>query len=494
MGVLVLGFLPMASHPATAVVPQPSALGLIVPLYAYPTDPSWSGLIHAKESYPNVPVIAVIAPSPNGPGGSYDSNFASGIARLQDAGITVLGYLNTQYAGQSLSTVKEWTSEYSNWYNVDGIFFDCMANWDGDQNYYSNAAAYAESLGLSFNVGNPGTSTLQSYVGIDNLLVIYENPGTPSVSTIRSAAMGDSSSNFALQAYATNLPSESYLSSVSQYVSWVYFTDAGGSDPYQTLPSYINTLMSRLSSIDGQASSGSATGTSGASSTSGQSGGAYALNVNSVNSFGNTIDGYWTVLYNSAGSSLATGYTPSVYTLNSGAGYQVEADGYAPCTFSHWEGGGLTGSTQDPAPITIDSPTTITAVYSGSACGPQVANSSTPSVTPATLSTTSTSTTTGSSTSISSSGSPSVTVESLDQNGQTITGYWTVLYSGSGSQIATGYTAKTFKVTAGASYSIELDGYNGCSFQYWQDTTNSGDLNFTAVSGQQAFVGVYNCN
>jgi predicted lipoprotein with Yx(FWY)xxD motif len=111
-------------------------------------------------------------------------------------------------------------------------------------------------------------------------------------------------------------------------------------------------------------------------------GGPCSLSVDSVNSLGNTLTGYWTELYSSNGSVLGTGYTPTTYAVTSGTYYLVEADGYTVCTFSHWEGDGLNGITTDPLPISITTtPTTLTAVYSGSGCGAQTTTSTSASTT-----------------------------------------------------------------------------------------------------------------
>ena len=58
------------------------------------------------------------------------------------------------------------------------------------------------------------------------------------------------------------------------------------------------------------------------------SGGTSQLTVLSANSVGNAIAGYYTALYDQGGDTLGTGYTPSVYALSDGAGYQIEADSY----------------------------------------------------------------------------------------------------------------------------------------------------------------------
>jgi hypothetical protein len=483
VSILTLVFLPAAIHPAASATQTQT--GMMIPLYAYPTNPSWRGLIQAKQAYPNVPVVAIIDPTSSGPGSYPDPNFASGIKSLQAAGITVVGYIDTLYGARSTSTVDAWALDYANWYHVNGIFFDEMSNTYGLQSYYSAVASYANSIGLSFTVGNPGTNTLPSYVGTVSAMVIYENPGYPSVSSIRSAGMGYSNTNFAMMAIGVGAPSQSYVSGVAQYVSWFYATDASGGNPYNVLPSYIGSEMSILSSMDSSTTTTTTTTTT--TSTSSTSGA--QITVVSQNTLGNTVSGYYTELYSSSGGVLGTGYTPSTYTLSAGVKYQVESDGYGPCTFSHWSGGGVTGSTQDPVSISVSAPTTITAVYSGSSCGSQTSTTTT-----STTSTSTTTTKTTTTTSSTSTGSPSFNVVSVDQNGNPISGYWTVLYSSGGRQISAGYTPSTFTaVTTGTSYQVELDGYAGCTFSYWQDSGSSADPRTVVANGPTTLTGVYNC-
>ena len=95
IAILVIGFLSTAIHPVSSATQTPT--GLIVPLYAYPTNPTWNALIQAKQSHPNVPIIAIINPN-SGPGSSSDPSYVSGIASLQSAGISVVGYVPTGYA------------------------------------------------------------------------------------------------------------------------------------------------------------------------------------------------------------------------------------------------------------------------------------------------------------------------------------------------------------------------------------------------------------
>ena len=511
--VTVGGF--MTKAPAASGAPaQP--VGIAIPLYTDPTDSSWASVIQAKQQFPNVPIIAIINPD-NGPAKSSDPSYVTGIASMQAAGVLVIGYIDTHYGSTSTSSVETQVNDYHNWYKVNGIFFDEESNAASTEGYYSTVSGYVHSLGMSETFGNPGTSVPTGYIGTTDVICIYENPGLPSISSI--TYTGYSPSNFYVIAYGVSL-NTSFVTSAAGLVSWIYLTDASGSNPYDVLPSYFTSEVALLSSIDGGSTTTTSTSATTQTSTSisgPPSGGTSSLHVNSVNSFGNSVDGYYTILYNSAGSSLATGFSPSVFTLSDGVGYQVEADSYSVCTFSHWSGGPLNGNSDDPATISVTGPTTVTAVYSGTSCGPQTTNSTT-STTTSVASTTTTSTPTSSTTeSIASSGStstsittskstsstssstttpsaPSVVVKSVNQNAKAITGYWAVLYSSSGSKIAAGYTTKTFTaVKAGTRYQVELNSYGSCTFTNWQGTTNSGKIAFTQPNGPLTLVGVYTC-
>jgi hypothetical protein len=179
------------------------------------------------------------------------------------------------------------------------------------------------------------------------------------------------------------------------------------------------------------------------------------LTVTSQDSSGNALTGYYTALFQ-GGSEVATGYTTAHYALNNGQTYTIQADSYGNCIFQSWSGGlGTSASTT----ISITSDTTITAVYD---CG-----------------------------GTSSSGS-SLTVNSQDQNGNPIFGYYDVLWS-SGSVVATGYTTNTFPTSAGQSYSLQVDDYGSCTFAHWADGSTANPRAFTASSGAQSFTAVYAC-
>ncbi len=236
-------------QPRAAVAWTSSAkTGIIIPLYTYPGS-TWSAITTAKTTYPLVPITAVINPN-SGPGMSSDPNYVSGIKSMQGAGVVVLGYIWTNYGKITIQRAENQIRNYWNWYHINGIFFDGMSNVNGWQHYYSTLTSFAKSLGMSITFGNPGTSTIAGYVGTVNSICVYENPGDPSTAAVQSAAFGGtySKSNFGIIAYGSNLPDPAYLTAVSPYVGWVYFSDMSLPNPYGPLPSYFMGEMALLNS------------------------------------------------------------------------------------------------------------------------------------------------------------------------------------------------------------------------------------------------------
>lgn len=176
--------------------------------------------------------------------------------------------------------------------------------------------------------------------------------------------------------------------------------------------------------------------------------------VTSQDTSGNTISGYYTVLMDSSGNVLATGYTPATFATTSGSSYQVQVDDYGNCTFINWSD----GVTSDPRPFTASSGAlSFTAVYY---CG----GTSAP-------------------------GTSVLTIDAQLNGGGAIDGLYTILYQG-GNVVATGYSPARFVLTNGQPYEVEVDGYGSNYFQYWSDTgsvnsvravTTSTSLSLTAV-------------
>src|SRR5437870_4437358 len=325
--VTVLFFAAIVTATARISFAATSSSGVVIPLYTYPTDGSWSASLQAKKAHPNVPIIAIINPS-DGPGGSSDSNYVQGVKNFQAAGIIVIGYVATGYASHGMSDLDAQISRYKNWYSVNGIFFDEMANNQGNENYYSTLNTYVKSLGMTYTMGNPGTTTLKSYVGTLDSIIIYESAGTPSLSYPASATFypSYSKSNFGLLAYSVPSLDTSFETSTSTYVQWMYITNDGLSNPWDTLPSY---FMNEVAALD--AGPQSSTSTSATTSTTTTTGTTATLSISTVDSSNQPLNGFYIqeVKDNTAGTSTGGTYTPQTVSAVVGHSYSVTVDDYA---------------------------------------------------------------------------------------------------------------------------------------------------------------------
>jgi hypothetical protein len=251
---------------STASITANFIMGLLVPLYMDPAtnDPNsghtyWQDLINAKNSYPSVPVIAIVNPD-SGPGDAADSTYTSGMKNLSSAGIIMIGYVWTDYGDRPLgsyttfnSTVQaiyNWTSFYPNL--LSGIFLDQMNYPNSTQNiggpaYYSTVTSFAHNEGLDTVVGNPGDPTNSSYVGTVDIITPFEGSGQPSQSNTSSwtTEVGGISSKWGFFAYnVTNVPSQSYLQSLNGDIGWLYETNYTNS--YSQLPGYLSQELANL--------------------------------------------------------------------------------------------------------------------------------------------------------------------------------------------------------------------------------------------------------
>jgi hypothetical protein len=233
-------------HAAAPAVAAPSP-GIIVPIYTYPTDASWAELIQAKVSFPNVAVVAIVNPA-SGPGKSVNPEFSIGIKALQAVGIVVIGYVATDFGVRPINAVEQDIYAYSLWYHLNGTMFDQMPAAPGFENYYTALDAYADSLGMSLTVGNPGGRIAASYIGILDTLIVYENSGVPNALPTIGLYQGYNRSDFAIISYGVNSSQLSAsIADVSSSARYVYFTSATFPNPYLSLPAY---LMKEFSLLD----------------------------------------------------------------------------------------------------------------------------------------------------------------------------------------------------------------------------------------------------
>ena len=224
--------------------------GAIIPLYTYPTDPTWTTIINIKDAHPEVPIVAVVNPN-NGPGIVQDVNFVNGIDQLTLHGISVIGYAATGYGSVPWPRIESQIDLYQSWYNLGGILFDEMNNVTGYENYYRTLSNYAKSLGLTYTIGNPGADVLPTYVGTVDTILIYESQGLPDLSYLDGWHSSFDRNNWGITSYGNPHLNQRYVYNAKRYVGYIYITNDVLPNPYDALPPYIGTLVAELDKNNG---------------------------------------------------------------------------------------------------------------------------------------------------------------------------------------------------------------------------------------------------
>ncbi len=223
-----------------------ASAGTIVPLYTIPSDSSWTTLAAAKAAHPKVPVIAVIDPN-NGPGAAATADYTTGIGKLQLAGITVVGYVRTSYGARAVADIKADIDHWKMFYpGIQGIFFDEQSKNATDEGLYRTVSQYAKSRGLSFTIGNPGTDTTPSYVGIFDVGIIYENSGFPAISSLSGWHTGYPKNSFCVLAYGVAALDHALIKQARAYVGYIYVDNDVLPNPWDTVPGYLGNLLADL--------------------------------------------------------------------------------------------------------------------------------------------------------------------------------------------------------------------------------------------------------
>jgi Spherulation-specific family 4 len=147
-----------------------------VPSYIYPGS-AWTQI---DDGAPTAG-LAIINPD-SGPGASSNSDYANQVTTSEAAGITVIGYVSTSYAGsvntaRTLAAAEQDIDTYYSWYpNIDGIFLDeASTDCAAEASYYLPLYNYIKSKGgVAEVVLNPGENTSECYTSASDIIVDFE--------------------------------------------------------------------------------------------------------------------------------------------------------------------------------------------------------------------------------------------------------------------------------------------------------------------------------
>jgi len=169
------------------------AMGVLVPLYSYPTwydskKFEWSTMVSLANKN-QVEVIAIINPA-NGPGGMHpNADYAKGIKTLLKSGATLVGYVQTLWGTRDPSEVKNEIEVYrSSHFGFHGVFLDQVPNiWSKEYTTYSyykmffdfvKSKSWAKrhsGVEQRFVILNPGSQTNEKFSEVSDIVVLFDD-------------------------------------------------------------------------------------------------------------------------------------------------------------------------------------------------------------------------------------------------------------------------------------------------------------------------------
>jgi len=221
------------------------ALHILVPSFIYPGS-GWDAI---ASSYPTVGIALLNIDS--GPGTGPESNFQDQVSAEQGAGVQMYGYVSAAYGDEALSDAETQIDDYASWYGVDDIFVD-EASTDCAlvSSYFQPLYAYIHAHGGQ-EILNPGTSTSACYMSATDILDTFEGSYSQYLTySAPSWTTGYPATRFFNEIFDTSTQSDMVnvvSQSLAQNIGWIYVTDAGLPNPYDTLPSYWSDEVSIVS-------------------------------------------------------------------------------------------------------------------------------------------------------------------------------------------------------------------------------------------------------
>ena len=226
---------------------------VLVPAYFYPVGGAsdyWVKMTAAAAKAPAGTIYA-IANLNNGPVSPYDADrvsYLAAISAFRAAGGRVLGYVSTERGARAAGVVKTDIDLWYSIFGVDGIFLDEQATGSDMLTYYSSLRAHIKAKGgEALVVANPGTTTIEAYLALNDVTCVFENVGPdyfPSWSPATWAANYPASKFYVLPYSCTESQMRGYVSrAAANNVGWIYVTNDNGTNPWDTLPSYFGALV-----------------------------------------------------------------------------------------------------------------------------------------------------------------------------------------------------------------------------------------------------------
>ncbi|MEY9863578.1 hypothetical protein ABH935_009231 [Catenulispora sp. GAS73] len=212
----------------------------------------------------STPAVGIAIANPNsGPGSAFDQGYANAIQAATNAGVHVIGYVDTGYFGTTGRTTRDgqtttdaWTAQaeadVNSWYSwygsygLAGIFFDdgladCGTNNAHVSLYEAINTFTKQNYSGALTVDNPGVGAEQCYSDAADVLVMFEGTYADYTGWTAPAWELNSTNPDKFWHLIYNTPTQADMEnavslSKQRNAGYLYVTDGNLPNPWNTLP------------------------------------------------------------------------------------------------------------------------------------------------------------------------------------------------------------------------------------------------------------------
>jgi len=228
--------------------PRPGTVKMAVPAYFDPPSAQWQHLIASA------PTVGMIVFNPDsGPGNAMDQSYVKVIADAQAAGITMLGYVATNYGARAEADVIADINRYYDFYALSGIYF---AEGPMDADCTSMEAMY-HRMADAVHARDPraflavGTRFCPTYIYFFDLMVQFARNWTEYQTDYAPPSWMPTNSPQRFAHFVHSVPSTEAGAALSRAMmngaGWVFVTDQAEPNPWGVLPTYFNEELATMS-------------------------------------------------------------------------------------------------------------------------------------------------------------------------------------------------------------------------------------------------------
>ncbi|MBB6420642.1 spherulation-specific family 4 protein [Streptomyces sp. AK010] len=225
--------------------------GVGVPGYAHPllAPTEWGELTR-----PGTPLHWVVLNVADGPGARPDPHCLEAAGRLRNAGIRVLGHLDTRYGTRNFGELISDAHRFVDWYQVDGFLLErCPADHAGLAEVRRTVATLRVIRDAAHIVLGHGIHPHPGYVELADQLVTFSGPWSDyRWSQVAEWTAGHAPERFCH--FVHGVP-RTHLAEALRIARWqgaatVWITDhmdrGGSTDPWEVMPGYWDEFVSRI--------------------------------------------------------------------------------------------------------------------------------------------------------------------------------------------------------------------------------------------------------